>query len=261
MKKVNMVLVFLLIGIQSFSQTTATNFNSSDCAGNNHDLFAELNSGKVIVLDWVMPCASCLIPSKTAYNIVQTYATTNPGKVVMYICDDYANTNCTSLSSWVDGNAMPNTVKFSNNIIKMTNYGVAGMPKIIVMGGINHTIYFNEINTASGNSTKLQDAIKSALAAASIPEKPVLSFSSLNLFPNPAVNSSTISLTLINPSEVTIELFDYVGQKVTTVLANEKLSQGENKINFSTQDIANGFYFIKVSDGSGYKILRFSVNH
>lgn len=261
MKKLNLLLFCIFPAISGFSQTTATNFNSNDCAGNNYDLFAELNSGKVIVIDWVMPCSSCVGPSKTAYNIVQSYATSNPGKVFMYICDDYANTNCTSLGSWVDQNGMPNTTRFSNSIIKESDYGSSGMPKIVIMGGINHKIFFNEINTAAGDVAKLQAAINSALTAADINEKPFLNFSTVNINPNPAIHNSSVSLTLINSVDVTIELFNSLGQKIMTILDNEKLSQGENIIDFSTQNIANGIYFVKVSDDSGSKAIRLAVSN
>lgn len=260
MKKIYITLSFLFIAFFGFSQTTATNFNCNDCNGNNHDLFAELNSGKVIVLDWVMPCSSCVGPSKTAYNIVQSYAATNPGKVSMYIADDYANNSCTQLSSWIDQNSMPNTTRFSNSIIKESDYGSAGMPKIVIMGGIDHKIFFNEINTAAGDVAKLQAGINAALTAASISKNPI-SDVAISINPNPAINYANVSLTLKNSVEVTIEIFNSVGQKVMTVINKELLAKGKNEIEISTGDISEGLYLVKVTEPFGTKTLRLAVSH
>ncbi len=260
MKKIISLFSFVLIACSGFSQTTATNFNCNDCSGNNHDLFAELNSGKVIVLDWVMPCSSCLLPSKTAYNIVQSYAATNPGKVFMYIADDYANNSCTQLNGWVDQYSMPNTTRFSNSVIDMSKYGSSGMPKIVIMGGINHTIFFNEINTAAGDVTKIQVAINAALTAASISKNPE-SDVAISINPNPAIINANVSLTLKNSVEVTIEVFNSLGQKVMTVINNELLAQGKNDIEISTSDISEGLYLVKVTEPFGTKTLRLAVSH
>lgn len=260
MKKIFSFLSFVLITFSSFSQTTATNFNCNDCSGINHDLFAELNDGKVIVIDWVMPCSSCVGPSKTAYNIVQSYASSNPGKVMMYIADDYANNSCTQLSSWVDQNSMPNTTRFSNSIIKMTDYGSNGMPKIIIVGGINHTVFYNEINTEAGNVAKLQAGINAALTAASISKNP-LSDVSISISPNPAITNANVFLTLKNSVEVTVEVFNSVGQKVMTVINNELLAQGKNEIEISTEDISEGLYLVKVTEPFGTKTIRLVVSH
>src|SRR5207249_4420212 len=89
----------IFIGVNVFAQT-APDFTALDCNGVSHNLYTELNSGKVIVLNWVMPCSACVGPSLTAYNVVKSYASSN---VLHYLIDDAGNTSCTSLSSWATG--------------------------------------------------------------------------------------------------------------------------------------------------------------
>src|SRR6185436_4860235 len=108
-----------------------------------HDLFAELDAGKVIVICWVMPCPACVNPALTTHNIVQTYQSTNPYKVIMYLVDDFANTTCTSLETWQNNTGVPDATPFSNSAINMNDYGGPGMPKIVVIGGPNHTVFYN----------------------------------------------------------------------------------------------------------------------
>lgn len=261
MMRLRFLIILLFSNLLSFSQTTATNFNCNDCAGNNHDFFTELNSGKVIIIDWVMPCSSCLMPSKTAYNIVQSYSSSNPDKVFMYVCDDYANTNCESLTGWVDNNGMPKTTKFSNSSIKMSDYGSDGMPKIIVVGGKDHNVYYDELNSDAANITKLQAAINAAIAATTEVKVTSQFVSSVIINPNPADINSTISVNLKNACDVTIEVYNSQGQKVFTVIENEKFSQGANDVNLNTGNFETGIYQIKVITESGFKIIKLAVLH
>ena len=75
MKKNQLLFILLfLIGIVSSAQTTATNFTANDCSGTPHTLFTELDAGKVVVIAFVMPCATCIAPTLSAYNHALSYA-------------------------------------------------------------------------------------------------------------------------------------------------------------------------------------------
>src|SRR3990170_3524731 len=99
MKKLILSLSIICCAFFTNAQT-ATNFNCNDCNAVNHDLFTELNSGKVIVLCWVMPCGACSAPAQSAHNIVQSYSVSNPGQVLFYLCDDFGTTSCPTMNSW-----------------------------------------------------------------------------------------------------------------------------------------------------------------
>jgi hypothetical protein len=259
MKHFYLFVVSILIGIAGFSQT-AVNFTCNDCSGVSHDLYTELDAGKVIVICWVMPCATCIPNAKTSYNVVSSYQTTYPNRVYFYMVDDYANTVCSSVNSWANTNAMPlsaYSLRFSDASIKMTDYGATGMPKIVVLGGANHDVFFNStVNTF--NSTNLQNAINSALAATAI-EDMNSAFSNISLFPSPSKNQATLSVTLTSRNDVKVELYNMVGKKVSDVF-NNVLFTGNNQIQINTSDLANGIYFVKVSVADRNKILKMVVS-
>ena len=72
-----------------------------------------------------------------------------------------------------------------------------------------------------------------------------------SIFPNPTTGELNISFKLDKSSDVEIELFNSLGQSVKT-FSQKKLTAGENKINFSTDNITPGFYHVKFTvDGSG----------
>lgn len=259
MKKSYLIIISMLVlsGI-AFSQT-ATDFTVNDCKGISHNLFSELDSGKVIVMVWAMPCGACSGPAKTAFNIAKTYETLNPGRVLFYLADDYANTSCTSISSWgkssIDSNI---TATFSNAAIKMSNYGTAGMPKTVVLGRSSHKVFFNQNNAV--NSTNLKSAIDQALVPEPIDntgiEENRIGGITFNIYPNPVDNKTNISYFLEKEMDVKIELFNMLGERVQSIVS-EKQNAGEYQVEINTNNLINGTYFVDVNG----KTLKFQVSH
>lgn len=256
MKKILFAFILVAFSVRGMAQT-AVNFNANDCSGVNHDLFTELDAGKIIVLCWVMPCGACVGPSITTYNIVQSYATSHPNKVFFYLIDDYANTNCTSLASWATSNNLTNSTKFSNSAINMMDYGSTGMPKIVVVGGTNHQVFYNANNSV--NATALQNAINSAIGTSGIID-PVAQSSTVNVFPNPAGESSVITAILTGNELVTIELMTLEGKILEGIYTGE-LTKGEHIFNLDLAKYSNGIYLIKWTIGGKTETTKLNVVH
>jgi hypothetical protein len=258
MKKQLLALVVAL-ATQCVNAQTATDFTANDCNGVSHNLFSELDAGKVIVLCWVMPCASCTGPALTTYNVVQSYQATYPNQVFYYLVDDYANTVCASLNSWANANGISASswkFTFVNSAIKMTDYGQNGMPKIVVVGGSNHAVYYNSNNTVS--SEDLQNAISSALAAIGTAEA-VQNFSSLKIFPNPSSSEAKIMFTLAQEAEVALEVYSLQGQLLDVLLA-EKLAQGQHEVIMDVSGYALGTYLIRIQSNASTGTYHLVVN-
>src|SRR5690606_34972739 len=110
------ILIWLLMCYCCFTnaQSTATNFNCNDCEGENHDLFDELDAGHVVVIVWVMPCATCINGALSAQTEVQNALMKRPGEVKFFLVDDYATTSCKSLKTWCTQNSITEATVFSN---------------------------------------------------------------------------------------------------------------------------------------------------
>ena len=240
------IIFSLIVSITLFSiataQTTATNFNVSDCAGNPHNLFSELDAGKIIVMAWVMPCGSCGVPAKAAFDAVQTFSTSHPGIVKFYLIDDYANTNCTSLTNWGNTNGMSGATVFSNAAISMTDYGTPGMPKIVVLGNSTHAIYMN-LNSGV-NQTNVQAAINTAInASPSLINENVVNILNLKMYPCPTKDKIEITYNLISSPSVSIEITNVLGEIVKQLTINQN-SIGKNAATVDLSELNNGNYFI-----------------
>jgi len=188
MKKILSTLSMALMLCSTISNAqTAADFTALDCNGVSHNLYTDLSAGKVIVVTWVMPCGTCIGGASSAYNAVQSFATSNPGKVFNYLVDD-AGSPCSSLASWAMQNGIDtsNISVFGNSpvTINEANYGGSGMPHVIVIGP-DKTIYLNLLNGAANNQAAISAAIAAALAPVGLDEK---TLTTVALYPNPATN-------------------------------------------------------------------------
>lgn len=256
MKSYLLPIFFILLTSGNIAQT-ATNFTAKDCAGVTHDLFTELDSGKVIVLCWVMPCGSCIPASLTTNNVVQSFQATNPGTVLFYLVDDFANTSCTSLSSWGNSNHLSAAATFSDPSIDMTDYGTLGMPKIVVLGGASHHVFMvaNDIVDA----TELQNSINAALITSGIPEE-TKQESWANIFPNPADEQVTLTINSEKPIPLKGEILSLKGENLGTIFEGTP-SRGDFIINVNISKYQQGVYLIRLTDAERTSILKFNVKH
>lgn len=251
-KNIHLLIVFMLCGSLAFAQTTAVDFTADDCSSVSHNLFSELNAGKVIVVSMVHPCGSCISPSVSANNIVKNYATTNPGKVVFYLID--GNNSCSSLNTWATTYNLGTVVQFSSSAVYNASYYNPGMPTIMVLSGANHAISFRQNNGL--NSTNLTNAINAALLTSATEEKNA-EFQ-LSVFPNPAVDKFSVSFVLKQKSDISFEIFNILGAKVKTI-DPEKLSAGRQEVQINTENLSNGVYFLKLISGEFSQLIRFNI--
>jgi hypothetical protein len=240
-----------------FKSQTATNFNVNDCNGVNHDLFNELNSGKVIVLCWVMPCSTCEAPAKSAHDIVQSYSVSNPGQVLFYLCDDFGTTSCATLNNWAASKGLTNFTLFSSNQIKMSDYGSNGMPKLVVLGGgSTHTVYDNQNNTL--NITTFSTAINTALANSptGLAQNTIIPLKN-SIAPNPVSNELNLSYYSASTGNVKMEIYNLIGEKVLT--KSTFVVSGNNKVSINVSELAKGEYFLKLEQGTLSETLKFII--
>jgi hypothetical protein len=233
--KLQLLLVICFVGHLSFAQTTAPDFTSNDCNTATHNLYSELNAGKVVVIEWVMPCTACIGGATAAYNAVQSFALSHPGMVVDYLVDDLGNSSCSTLSTWATANGMDVTKMtiFKNSPITIDQglYGGNGMPHVVVIAP-DKRVLFNQFNEASNDIVGITAAINEALNPTGIKD---VNSHRFEIYPNPANNTISFS----NNHEIEqVVILDMNGQVQLTVDASKL-----NKI--SVSNLPNGNYTIQ----------------
>ena len=253
-KQILSLSIILLSTLCTFAQTNATDFTANDCDGVSHNLFSELDNEKVVVIAWVMPCATCIADPLAAYVAVQTYAVSHPGRVKFYLADDYADQTCQQLSTWANNYGMGSCTMFSDAALNMGDYGQPGMPKVVVLGGPDHKIYFNQNSSSQG----VDIAIDLALSESATSIKSTINFD-INTYPNPVKNLLNINYNLEQISDLKFEVFNLLGAKVSS--ESEKLNQLSGSHILNLNDLKNGSYLLKISTNSNQKVIKFSVSH
>ncbi len=257
MKKLFISLIICVLSFGAYSQT-ATDFTAISCDGTDFHLFSELDSSRVVVICWAMPCGSCIEPLQTTYEIVQSYQDSLSGMVNMLICDDLANTECSSLTLWAKTYGMQNTLKFSDSAIKMSDYGEAAMPKVVVAAGSGHQVFFMSDYSVDGKM--LEKAIDSAITMITGLSEYQMFSESVSVFPNPADEKVSIKFTHQKSGKMAIYVVDEYGHLVIDVM-NGFRKKGMQKETISTLSLKNGLYFVVIKSESGSISRKISVVH
>lgn len=77
------------------------------------------------------------------------------------------------------------------------------------------------------------------------------------IFPNPATNNVSIQVTLGSANDITVELYNAIGQKVAASKGNGNL--GENTINMNLGTLNAGVYFVKIKAGNAESTKKLVV--
>lgn len=92
-------------------------------------------------------------------------------------------------------------------------------------------------------------------------ETSALEAASVNCFPNPVNDFISISYTLTDPSEVTVNVFDALGNLVETSVSSGTMQAGSHTTKINTSNYASGMYFVHVTCGDATVTRKMTVVH
>jgi hypothetical protein len=264
MKRTLLLLALIMsLGVYASGQTTATNFIATDCNGTTHNLYQELDNGKIIVLVWVEPCSGCISDAKEAMKAATNFATSYPNRVFVYLSDDDGGTPCGQLSSWASANGMSpldfNITLFGNagDSINEANYGGMGMPHVVVMGGTNHKIYCNILNSAN-DSAAIRNSIAQALGIPTSVPSVQNEIEYLSAACNPSASNIHVTYSLTGAGTV---YFDIIGANGNIIQhLQESGVNGKNDLNITPdRSLSPGIYYLKMTTRNSSKNIAFTV--
>ena len=77
-------------------------------------------------------------------------------------------------------------------------------------------------------------------------------------YPNPFNPSTTISYNLAENADVSLKVYDVMGQEVAK-LVNEKQSAGTHNVQFDASELSSGIYFYKLIAGDFISVKKMSL--
>jgi hypothetical protein len=237
--------------------TTATDFNLIDCDGAEHPLFTELENGNVIVLEFEMGCTPCVTGRKALAKIQSQFESTHPGKLQVYTMGFSSTMKCATVQSWLTTNGITGPAFAGNTDVINAYNAQEGMPTIVVLGGTDHKILYWRGAFSNKDTVAIKAAISQVLTSASVKAD---KSSSIQVYPNPSISRTTIAVTSDKPDVVEVALYNAVGKRVLPIY-NGALNKGTSELDFVTDKLANGTYYIHVTQAGKKEILPLTVTH
>ncbi len=247
MKKILLCCAALAFCLSSGAQTTAADFVKNDCAGRNHHLFAELDSGYVCVIDFIMfGCQPCVTGTDALKAIHAQFEASHPGKVRFYSMGFLSSMTCNQMDNWKNANKYTHTV-FSGETEQVNYYGGMGMPTIVILGGLaEHKVYYNHQGYSTGENTPIINAINLAISESNTSATSQLpGDKQFSVFPNPFDNAITVDLQSVQATHLI--LTDMAGLEV--LRSPLSLEPGRTEITLPAGQLRPGIYFIGLLDG------------
>ena len=76
-------------------------------------------------------------------------------------------------------------------------------------------------------------------------------------YPNPFNGETVIKFTLAKPGKVALEVFNILGEKVATLINNDKLDRGWHSVTYRAENLPSGMYFYKIQVDELKRIRKF----
>lgn len=129
----------------------------------------------------------------------------------------------------------------------LTEYGPIGksIVKYTILNAMNHADSAQIVFSYNGAITGVKE----------LSNKNV---SSLNLFPNPAKDNTTLTINSTKASQVQVGVYNLLGDVIYT--ENVNLAPGDNTIKLDVKTYPKGIYFVNVPNGNSAITKKFVVN-
>jgi hypothetical protein len=81
----------------------------------------------------------------------------------------------------------------------------------------------------------------------------------LTVYPNPIREITTVEFFAPENEFYDVTLYNTIGEKVITIFSGE-VPNGNNKIQFNTESVATGVYFLKITNGNNAETVKLIKN-
>jgi hypothetical protein len=227
------------------AQTTATNYDFIDCNGNSQSIFADLDAGKALILEFFMTsCSPCITAGQTLEAMKADLLAEFPGMIKAYAFGYTNSYSCSAINSWVTANGIT-SIPADSGAYQVAYYGGMGMPTIVILGGgTSHAVLGSPyLSYTTADTAIMANDIRNFLNPSSVADNSAVS--NLNLFPNPANDQVNISFETSGTSDVIISLLDISGRLVSNI-AEKKDQIGKIVESVNISQLAEGFYIVKI---------------
>ena len=247
--------LFAQVGNYAVGDVVA-DFTVTDVHGNTHNLSSITASGKWVMIDFFfVACGPCQATVPFFSEIHEKYGC-NEGDIFFISIDNGDNNadvlgfeSTYSMSSGHNPAPAASGTEGGGNAVA-TAFGITSYPTYCLIGSdmklksgdiwpVTSIVEFETAMTGAGlNATEM------ACGTSSIEEQENI-LSSVNVYPNPAIDNATISVSLEKTAEVKVSVYNSVGAIVSVEIFSGV--SGNNAFMLNTSNIENGQYILQIS--------------
>ncbi|MBI4929224.1 MAG: T9SS type A sorting domain-containing protein [Bacteroidetes bacterium] len=241
--------------------TTAMDFSMTDCNGQVHTLYSELDSGNAIIMEfWMNNCQSCVDAGSVLEVMYQNLKPTC-GNNVRYFQTAFNNAElCHDINTWVATNGF-SSVPFDSGAAQVAYYGSFGMPTVAVAAGNTHQLLYLSTQGLPVNDTSIiATAIRNyCTTGAGVSENDFQN--SVIVSPNPTSGVFNVQTRLPdgqvskfqNPPAAwagvqmnSIEVYNVFGECIHQHISTSSHQQ------IDLREASDGIYFLKINTEQGF---------
>lgn len=253
--------IALMFSIQTRAQTTAMNYSFIDCAGNPQEIYADLDAGKALILEFFMnSCSPCIVAGGKLESMKADLLAEFPGMIKSYAFGYTNSYTCTTINNWVSTNGFT-SIPSDSGATQVAYYGGMGMPTIVILGGgTAHSVLGSPyVGFTTSDTTTMAADIRTFLTGTGVKEN-TNSLTEISVYPNPANSLLTISFSLIKNSDVKVDIVDLTGRVISTVM-NETTTSGPVSKTVNTASMAEGNYIVRIDVNGVVSQQKLSIVH
>jgi len=259
----NKLYIFILslfsITTTIFGQTTP-DFSFTDINGETHTLSETLAEGKVVLLDiFYVDCPPCNEWAPELDQLAADYEDSNVEiwAISPFDSDTYINssifvpTHDNQKVGGADGGGIDVQSMFAQN------FNFSGYPTYSVICSDGSVTW--DIWPLTPGINQIRSQLTEACGVSfDVGVSGVEQLSTISAFPNPANANATLEFQLETATDMTIGLFNALGQSVMQIPA-AIYTAGAHNINLEVADLAEGLYTIRLQSDEGVESVSLSV--
>ena len=247
-KLISLIIIMLLaVNNNSDAQTVAKDFKRLDCNGNMHHLFADLDAGNVVILEFFMQsCSPCITAGKALESMKAKLLAKYPGKIKAYAIGFNNTYSCASNANWVSTNGLT-SIPMDSGAAQVAYYGGMGMPTIVILGGGTQHLVLGSpyIGFSTSDTVQMVKDIQKSFNSTAV-ENIKTNVSAIEVYPNPLNNEINLNFNVSETTQIKIDISDISGKSLLTLM-NESIVSGPFARAFNTCVLPTGYYVMNVN--------------